>query len=147
MWAETPLLVLFRLYFFSLHQAKKDANGVHWQQVTSQTLTKFIKKILKHVPLTSETTFKCTIFIQLEETLKPNLRPFSCLIWPQSQCKNQHWFSHRTALLTTPGFWCLTHMPVTSGHYLQAHLVRSKFSLTPLSRFYTFRTLHTLSCK
>lgn len=79
MWAETSLLVLFRLYlFFSLHQAKKDASGLPWQQATSQTLTKFIKKILKHLPLTFETTFKCTIFIQLEETLKPNLRPFPC---------------------------------------------------------------------
>lgn len=66
------------IYFFSLHQAKKDASGLPWQQATSQTLTKFIKKILKHLPLTFETTFKCTIFIQLEETLKPNFRPFPC---------------------------------------------------------------------
>lgn len=72
MWAETSWQVLFRLYlfYFSPHQAKKDASGLPWQQVTSQTPIQFIKKILKQVLLTFKTTSKCTIFIQLEETLK-----------------------------------------------------------------------------
>lgn len=57
------------IFFFLFIRLKIDS-GLPWQQVTSQTLTEFIKNILKHVPLTFKTTFKCTIFIQLEETLK-----------------------------------------------------------------------------
>jgi len=70
-WTETPLLFLLILcLIIFLLSLQKQASGLPWQEVTSQTIIKFIKKMLKHVLLTSKTTLKYTVFIQLEETLR-----------------------------------------------------------------------------
>lgn len=59
--------IMFNFFFLRL---QKNASGLPWQQVTSQTIIKFIKKMLKHVLLTFKTTFRYTVVIQLEETLR-----------------------------------------------------------------------------
>lgn len=66
---DTSTVLAYINPLFSL-RLQKNASGLPWQQVTSQPTIKFIKKMLKHILLTFKTTFKYTVFIQLEETLR-----------------------------------------------------------------------------
>lgn len=60
----------FTGFAHTMFELQKNASGLPWQQVTSQTIIKFIEKMLKHVLLTFKTTFKYAVFIQLEKTLR-----------------------------------------------------------------------------